>query len=116
MVILSEAKARLFLTTGCHLSRALITSDPTRYDLGCVTDSWTRLDWAEVVSDLKSLTVMFSALKSFTLLHRKYQIQFAEVLSDKGAEYATLCTKATHPFPRMRLELGMKSIGRPYRP
>ena len=61
-----------------------IATDPTRYYLVCVIDACTRLAWAEVVTDLKSLTVMFSALKSFNLLHQRYQLQFAEVLTDNG--------------------------------
>ena len=67
-----------------HLSKDLIATDPTRYYLVCVLDACTRLAWAEVVTDLKSLTVMFSALKSFNLLHQRYQLQFAEVLTDKA--------------------------------
>ena len=68
------------------MSKDLIATDPTRYYLVCVIDACTRLAWAEVVTDLKSLTVMFSALKSFTLLHQRYQLQFAEVLTDNGSE------------------------------
>ena len=57
-----------------HLSKDLIATDPTRYYLVCVIDACTRLAWAEVVTDLKSLTVMFSALKSFNLLHQRYEL------------------------------------------
>ena len=71
-----------------HLSKDLIATDPTRYYLVCVIDACTRLAWAEVVTDLKSLTVMFSALKSFNLAHQRYQLQFAEVLTDNGSEFA----------------------------
>ena len=100
-----------------HLSKDLIATDPTRYYLVCVIDACTRLAWAEVVTDLKSLTVMFSALKSFNLLHQRYQLQFAEVLTDNGSEFAAPRTKDTHPFERMLLELGIKHrYTRPYRP
>ena len=68
-------------------------------------------------TDLKSLTVMFSALKSFTLLHQRYQLQFAEVLTDNGSEFAAPTQPATHPFERMLRELGIKHRDtRPYRP
>ena len=53
------------------LSKDLLATEPTRYYLVCVIDTSTRLAWADVVSDLKSLTVMFSAVKSFTLLHQR---------------------------------------------
>ena len=99
------------------MSKDLIATDPTRYYLVCVIDACTRLAWAEVVTDLKSLTVMFSALKSFNLLHQRYQLQFAEVLTDNGSEFAAPRTKDTHPFERMLLELGIKHrYTRPYRP
>ena len=91
-----------------HLSKDLIATDPTRYYLVCVIDACTRLAWAEVVTDLKSLTVMFSALKSFNLVHQRYQLQFAEVLTDNGSEFAAPTQPATHPFERMLLELGIK--------
>ena len=100
-----------------HLSKDLIATDPTRYYLVCVIDACTRLAWAEVVTDLKSLTVMFSALKSFNLLHQRYQLQFAEVLTDNGSEFAAPTQPATHPFERMLRELGIKHrYTRPYRP
>ena len=100
-----------------HLSKDLIATDPTRYYLVCVIDACTRLAWAEVVTDLKSLTVMFSALKNFNLLHQRYQLQFAEVLTDNGSEFAAPTQPATHPFERMLLELGIKHrYTRPYRP
>ena len=100
-----------------HLSKDLIATDPTRYYLVCVIDACTRLAWAEVVNDLKSLTVMFSALKSFNLLHQRYQLQFAEVLTDNGSEFAAPTQPATHPFERMLLELGSTHrYTRPYRP
>ena len=100
-----------------HLSKDLIATDPTRYYLVCVIDACTRLAWAEVVTDVKSLTVMFSALKSFNLLHQRYQLQFAEVLTDNGSEFAAPTRPATHPFERMLRELGIKHrYTRPYRP
>ncbi len=90
-----------------HLSKDLIATDPTRYYLVCGIDACPRLAWAEVVTDLKSLTVMFSALKSLNLLHQRYQLQFAEVLTDNGSEFAAPTQPATHPFERMLLELGI---------
>ena len=113
-----EAESRGIRASGLpHLSKDLIATDPTRYYLVCVLDACTRLAWAEVVTDLKSLTVMFSALKSFNLLHQRYQLQFAEVLTDNGSEFAAPRTKDTHPFERMLLELGIKHrYTRPYRP
>lgn len=100
-----------------HVSKDLIATDPTRSYLVCVSDACTRLAWAEVVTDVKSLTVMFSALKSFNLLNQRSQLQFAEVLTDNGSEFAAPRTQETHPFERMLLELGLTHRDpRPYRP
>lgn len=103
----------------CHyLSKDLIKGSSTRYYLVCVIDSCTRLAWAEVVEDIKSLTVMFAALKSINLLHAEYSIQFEEILSDNGSEFSARSgEKSSHPFERMLMELGIKHrLTRPYRP
>ena len=95
------------------MSKDLIATDPTRSSLVCVIDACIRLAWAEVVTDLKSLTVMFSALKSFNLLHQRYQLQFAEVLTDNGSEFAAPRTKDTHPVERMLLDIGDQTTSIP---
>ena len=77
-------------------------------------DSCTRLAWVEVVEDLKSLSVMFAALKSINLLNVEYGVRFEAILTDNGPEVAS---KDGHPFERMLMELGIKHrYTRPYRP
>lgn len=102
----------------CHyLSKDLLVSESKRYYLVCIIDDCTRISWAEVVEDIKSLTVMFAALKSLNHINHSYQIQFEEVISDNGAEFASPKNKEGHPFERMLLELGVKHrYTRPYRP
>ena len=102
----------------CHyLSKDLIVNESTRYYLVCILDDCTRIAWAEVVEDIKSLTVMFAALKCINLLNKEYRIQFSEVLSDNGSEFSSPKNKSGHPFERMLLELGVKHrYTRPYRP
>lgn len=102
----------------CHyLSKDLIVNNKKRYYLVCIIDDCTRIAWAEVVEDIKSLTVMFAALKSINQIHQSYQIQFEEVMSDNGPEFASPSKKEGHPFERMLLELGVKHrYTRPYRP
>ena len=100
-----------------YLSKDLIAGAKRRYYLVSVLDSCTRLAWTEVVDDLKSLTVMFAALKSINLLNAEYGIQFEEILTDNGPEVAAPTNKAEHPMERMLLELGIKHrYTRPYRP
>ena len=100
-----------------HLSKDLIVGAKQRSYLVCVLDACTRLAWAEVVDDLKSLSVMFAALKSINLLSAEYGVRFEAVLTDNGAEVASPRNKAGHPMERMLLELGIKHrYTRPYRP
>ncbi len=100
-----------------HLSRDLIVNESVRRYLVCVIDDCTRLAWAEVVEDIKSLTVMFSTMRCLNRLQSQYHIQFAEMMSDNGAEFASRNHLSTHPFERMLVELGIRHrYTRPYRP
>ncbi|MHC4072372.1 MAG: integrase core domain-containing protein [Planctomycetota bacterium] len=102
-----------------HLSKCIIHSESrTRY-LVAVIDSCTRIAWAEVVDDIKALTVMFAALKCLNILADNYDIRFKEVLTDNGPEFGPKQSqkKEEHPFERMLIELGIKHrYTRPYRP
>ena len=87
-----------------HLSRDLFPGQPRHY-LVCLLDDYTRLAWTEVVSDIKSLSVMFTTLRMINLLNSRYQIQFEEMLSDNGPEFASRKNLNGHPFERMLLHL-----------
>lgn len=102
----------------CHyLAKDLLLNSDRRYYLVCVMDAYSRLAWAEVVEDIRSLTVMFATLKSMNLLASEYQLRFEEVLTDNGSEFCGRNSKAQHPFERMLLELGIgHRYTRPYRP
>jgi len=102
-----------------HLSKCLIEGESTKRYLVCVVDACTRIAWAEVIEDLKSLTVMFAVLRCFNIIADRYHIRFQEVLTDNGPEVGTRVSqkKAQHPFERMLMELGIKHrYTRPYRP
>ncbi len=91
-----------------HLSRdLLLDSNRRRYLVGLI-DSCTRLAWCEVVEDIKSLSVMFGALKSINLLHAEYGIRFEAILTDNGPEMASPRNLQHHPMERMLMELGIK--------
>lgn len=102
----------------CHyLSKDMIVESKQRYYLVCIIDDCTRIAWAEIVEDIKSLTVMFATLKSINIIKQSYDIQFSEVMTDNGAEFASRNNKQGHPIERMMLELGIKHrYTRPYRP
>ncbi len=102
----------------CHyLSKDMIVNDPTRYYLVGLIDDCSRVVWVEVVKDIKALTVMFSTLKIINLMSVEYGIQFKELLSDNGSEFASRKNVDNHPFERMLKELGIKHrYIKPYRP
>lgn len=102
-----------------HLAKDTIANDSKLYYLVCVIDSCTRVAWAEVIDDVKSLSVMFATLRCFNYIVDKYDIKFAEVLTDNGPEFGPRDSKCKmqHPFERMLIEMGIKHrYTRPYRP
>ncbi len=100
-----------------HLPKELVLNDSKKRFLVCVVDSCSRIAWADVVEDVKSLTVMFTTLKLLNLINAEYGIQFEELLTDNGSEFASRNNKEGHPFERMLVELGITHrYTRPYRP
>jgi transposase InsO family protein len=103
-----------------HLGRDIILDyNKKRYYLVSIIDDYSRIVWAEIVEDVKSLTVMFAALKAINMINITYQIQFSEILSDNGSEFSSRGnnTKNSHPFERMLIELEIKHrYTKPYRP
>lgn len=117
--IIKEKAGELGHIDAYHLSKDTILGDPNRYYLVGVIDSCTRIAWVEVVEDLKSLTVMFGALRCFNEISSRYGVQFEEILSDNGPEFGprTSLNKEGHPFERLLKEMGIKHrYTRPYRP
>ena len=102
----------------CHyVDKGVIENDKKQYYLVCVVDSCSRIAWAEVVEDIKSLTVMFATMRLFNLISTNYDIKFEKLLSDNGAEFASKKNPNQHPFERMLIEVGVKhGYTRPYRP
>lgn len=105
----------------CHyLPKGIIKDDSRRYYLVALMDDTTRLVWADIVPDIQSLTVMFATLGIFNMLADRYDLKFAEILSDNGSEFGSgpkANNKYTHPFERLLSNLHIKHrYTRPYRP
>lgn len=102
----------------CHyLSRNMFLDDANRYYLVCVIDDCTRIAWAEAITRLTSLEVMFASLKCINYIAATYGIRFEEMMTDNGSELASKNNVEQHPFERMLLELGIKHrYTKPYRP
>ena len=97
----------------------MIRGEKKRYYIVCVIDSCTRVAWAEVVEDIKAISVMFKTLHCLNYISAKYNIKFAEVITDNGPEFGPRDSKKKqeHPFERMLIEIGIKHrYTRPYRP
>ena len=117
--IIKEKAGELAHIDCYHLSKDTILGDKKKYYIVCVIDSFSRTAWAEVILDIKSLTVMFATLRCFNHIYEKYAIKFKEALTDNGPEFGIKesSKKAFHPFERMLIELGIKHrYTRPYRP
>jgi hypothetical protein len=117
--IIKEKAGELGHIDSHYLNKGIVHNDNKRYYLVCLIDSCTRIAWAEVVEDLKSLTVMFALLKCLNILSDHYQIKFKEVLTDNGPEFGKKesSKKREHPFERMLMEIGIKHrYIKPYRP
>ncbi len=104
----------------CHyLSRDLTLNNAERKYLVCIIDDFSRIAWADLVDDIKSITVMFRSLQILNFLNHRYKLQFEEVLSDNGSEFSSRSesSRMEHPFERMLIEMGIKHrYTRPYRP
>jgi transposase InsO family protein len=100
-----------------QLSRDMfLVPPPNTAFIVSLVDSCSRLAWAEVLTSKKALPVMFKTLKMINTLNVTYGVQFAEILSDNGAEFASRNSEE-HPFEAMLVELGIKHrYTRPYRP
>ena len=102
-----------------HLSKDMISLDNKRYYLVGVIDSCTRIAWVEAVKDVKSISVMFATLHCFNQISSRYDIRFAEILTDNGPEFGSKksANKEHHPFERLLIEMDIKHRHtRPYRP
>ena len=102
-----------------HLSKCLISNLNRRHFIVCVIDDCTRIAWAEIVEDIKALTVMFAVLRCFNVLAARYNLRFKEALTDNGPEMGTKAsaTKDGHPLERLFKEMGITHrYTRPYRP
>jgi len=117
--IIKEKAGELAHIDTHYLSKSLIIKESQKLYLVCVVDSCTRIAWAELVHDIKALTVMFATLKCLNVIADQFDIRFAEVLTDNGPEFGPKGSskKYGHPFERMLIEMGIKHrYTRPYRP
>ncbi|NOW99225.1 integrase core domain-containing protein [Mucilaginibacter sp. SG564] len=93
-----------------HLSKSVIRGQNRKLYLLCVLDDYSRLAWAQVMTDITALTTMFTAMHCLQALKREFGIQMEEIIADNGPEFGTAVSqnKMNHPFERMLFETGIK--------
>lgn len=69
------------------------------YIIGII-DCYSRICWLEVIDSIKSIDVMFASLDMLLKLKQRYNIEFKEMLSDNGSEFASK-NNDQHPFERL---------------
>jgi len=104
----------------CHyLRRWMVDGDNNKYYLVWLIDDCSRIVDCQLVDNLKSLTVMFSSLKSLNILSEYYWIKFESMLTDNWVEFWTKFSKdkSQYPYERLLMELWIKhKYTKPYRP
>ncbi len=105
----------------CHyLPKGMVERDNNRYYIVAIIDAASRIAWAKVVKDIKSITVMFATLRMLNIVKHRYDIEFKEMLSDNGSEFghgSNSKNKDHHPFEILLKELEIKHrYTKPYRP
>lgn len=80
-------------------------------------DDYSRICWVEVVRSLKSLEVMFATMNMLVHFKGRYGIEFKEILSDNGSEFASRNNVDEHPFEGMLRFYNIKHrYTKPYKP
>ncbi len=92
--VIIKSKAGEMGHMDCHrLSQSIIKDKNDKLYLVCLIDDYSRIAWAEIITDVTSLSVMFAALKCFNFIVSRYQIKFSEILTDNGPEFGTKSIK-----------------------
>ena len=100
-----------------YLPKDIIRNKTSKLYLVGVIDDYSRLCWINIVQSTKSLDVMFATLEILGMLRNRYEVEFKEMLSDNGTEFASRNNKENHPFEKLMLFMGIKHrYTRPYRP
>lgn len=75
------------------------TGNKKLYIIGII-DDYSRVCWLEVIDSIKAMNVMFASLEVLIRLKDRYNIEFKEMMSDNGSEFASK-NNAEHPFEKM---------------
>ena len=100
-----------------YLPKDIIRGKKNRLYLFGIMDDYSRICWLDVIGYTKSLDVMFASIEVLGILRERYNVEFKEMLSDNGLEFASKNNINNHPFERLMKFMGIKhGYTRPYRP
>jgi transposase InsO family protein len=84
-----------------YIAKGTVLDAPKQkfYLLG-VIDSYSRVCWLDVLTSIKAIDVAFATNGLLLRLQQRYGIEFKEIMSDNGAEFAAKANPS-HPFEKM---------------
>lgn len=103
----------------CHyLSQGIVKGmEKQKIYLVGLVDDYSRVCWVEVVNSLKSLDIMFATMNMLVHFKGRYGVEFKEMLSDNGSEFASRNNIEGHPFEGMLKFYNIKHrYTKPYKP
>jgi IS30 family transposase len=116
--IIKEEKRRIIkMSTGelGHIDIHYVASNTVKespraklYLLGLI-DSYSRICWIEVIDSIKAINVSFATMDIMVKLKHRYNIEFKEMMSDNGSEFASR-NNPDHPFEKMLSFYNIKHI------
>jgi len=65
-----------------------------------IIDSYSRVCWLEVIDSIKAINVAFAANSILLRMKQRYDIEFKEIMSDNGSEFASK-NNPEHPFEKL---------------
>ena len=91
-----------------YLARDLVPSIGKQklYLIGII-DSYSRVIWLDVLTSIKSIDVAFAANALLLRMKQRYDIEFKEIMSDNGSEFASR-NNPQHPFEKTLDFYGIK--------
>lgn len=103
----------------CHyLPKGVVTASPEqRYYVLGIIDDYSRIVWVEVMKSTKSIDATFAMMDAIMMINQRYNIKFAEALTDNGSEFCGSKKIDEHPFERLLQHFNIKHLRtKPYRP
>jgi transposase InsO family protein len=91
-----------------YVTKGTVQNEPHKkfYILGII-DSYSRVCWLEAIDSIKAVNVAFAANEILLRIKQRYDIEFKEMLSDNGSEFASR-NNPEHPFEKTLSFYGIK--------